>query len=155
MERGKKDCLYTVLLEVSCLNLCSFAALVRWLAGANKGGSAAMGMPLLMILCSIISLAFFVLSSSEDQSSLCSISVTLLRLRKSPITKRDARHCTASNFIMSLTLEMSKQILSALFKIYNCQSRFYQLYLNKVVLRPFFPHLPSCNDCECMTCVIM
>ena len=103
MVRGKKDCWYTVVLAVSCLNLCSFTALVRRLAGANIGGFAAMGVPPLMILCSIISLAFFLLSSSADQSSLCSISVTLLRLRKLPTTKRAARRCTASNFIMSLT----------------------------------------------------
>ena len=35
--------------------------------------------------------------SSEDQSSLCSISVTLLRW-KSPTTKPAVRRCTASNF---------------------------------------------------------
>ena len=88
MVREKKDCWYIpVVLAGRCLNLCSFAALVRQLAGANKGGSAAMGVPPLMNLCDIINLAFFLLSSSEDQSSLCSISVTLLRLLKSPTTK--------------------------------------------------------------------
>ena len=99
----KKDCWYTVVLAVSCLNLCSFAALFRRLTGANKGGSAAMGVPPLMILCSIINLAFFLISSSEDQFSLCSISGTLLRLRESPTTKRAERHCTASNFIVQFS----------------------------------------------------
>ena len=81
---GKTDWWYAVVLAVSYLNLCSFTALVRWLAGENKHGSAAMGVPPL-ILCSIIILAFFLLSCSVDQPSLCSISVTLLRLRQSEL----------------------------------------------------------------------
>ena len=75
-----------------CSKLFKFAALVRQLAGASKGASAAMGVPPLMILCSIISLAFSLLSSSDDQPSLCSISVTLLRLRKS---RRSEPHVAA------------------------------------------------------------
>ena len=113
--------LVNVVLAVSCLNLCSFAGFFRRLTGANKGGSAAMGVLPLMILCSIISLAFFLISSSEDQFSLhglCSMSVPLLRLRESPTTKRAERHCTASNFIVFNQVRIPYRVRSLI--VVNC-----------------------------------